>query len=586
MGYQVLALTGWRPLYAGLEALFFADAILALRLGWIALRRDKLLILVVLAVLLVRLPFLVMPSGLMGNSDNAVEAIQALQIRDTHVPPPYLLGAVSQHGVFRHLLAAYVWDVFGPSYLSFLLVQLAFYLAFLLLLYEISRRFFSRRTVAVLLIAHFAFVEVLFDFSLFLRGGTYLEMLVFALLGMALFDFELRDRGRAFLSAFFLSFSVGINPFGLFLALPFAGAVLVTRARRSGLWRTLPLLAAGAAGGALLLAGKKLVLAPPALTGAWFQVKTLAISQLRPDRWPALLEPWARGLRTIFRNVLGYEFAISRGISPGWAFRPEPPWLRGGLSILHAALTILIAVVLAAAVVIAARRLYEAARTAKGSGARLPWIEAFFLLLGASFAGRVLLMIPRPFPEPRHNLDLALLIVWASFFVLEALFRIKPPSRGAAAAIVLGLMLLAAPQSFYFHKNARFKAISYDRILATLETRGVTAVSTDFGLAHCLYFLSGRTIRASDSTGPVSVRFFLQDLVGDVDALPPERKAYVLYTPLFPQTAVMRTRSPLIRERIVRELGERNVPFRAFDLKYYEIIIPRPDRRKNPPINP
>jgi len=580
LGYQVLALIRWRPLYTGLEVLFFLDAALALRLAWIALRRDKLLVLVVLAVLLVRLPFLVMPSGLMGNSDNAVEAIQSLQIRDTHIPPPYLLGAVSQHGVFRHLLIAFVWDVLGPGYLSFVLVQVLFYLAFLLLVYEIGRRFFSRRTVAVLLVAHFTFIEVLFDFSLFLRGGTYLEMTVFALLGMALFDFELRDRGRALLSAYFLVFSAGINPFALFLILPFAGAVLLTRARRSGLWRALPLFAAGAAGGALLLAGKKLVLAPPAVTGAWFQVKTLALSQLRPDRWPALLEPWAHSFRTIFRNVLGFEFNFSRSISPGWAFRPEPPSLSNGLSALHSALTILMAIVLAAAFVLAVKRLREAAPTVEGGGIRRSWIEPFFLLLAASLAGRLLLMLPRPFPEPRHNMDLALLIVWASFFVLEELFRLKPPSRAAAAAMVLALMLLATPQIFYFHKNARFKAISYARILATLETRGVTDVGTDFGLAHCLYFLSGRSIRASDSTGPVSVRFFLPELVRDVDALPPERKAYVLYTPLFPQTAVMRTRSPLIRERIVRELAERNVSFRTFDLKYYEIIIPRPDRLK------
>ncbi|MDD8025184.1 MAG: hypothetical protein PHI34_01630 [Acidobacteriota bacterium] len=576
LGYQVLALTRWRPLYTGLEILFFLDAALLLRLALAAMKRDRLLVFVVLAVLLVRLPFLVMPSGLMGNSDNAVEAIQALQIQDTHIPPPYLLGAVSQHGVFRHLLVAFVWDVLGPGYLSFILVQVLFYLVFLALIYDIGRRFFGRRTVAVLLIAHFAFLEVLFDFSLLLRGGTYLEMLVFALLGMALFDFDLRDRGRIFLSAYFLVFAAGINPFGLFLALPFAGAVLLTRARRSGLWHSLPVLASGALGGGILLAGKKLFYPPPLDTGAWFQIKTLSLGQLRPDRWPELLAPWWRSLRTIFQNVLGFEFRYSRDVSPQFAFRPETASLRNGLTTLHGVLTAVMAVVLAAAIILAVRRLWKAIRAGRGGGPGPSWIEPFFLLLAGCFAGRVLLLIPRPFPEPRHNMDLALLLVWACFFVLDALFKLRPPSRAGATAVVLLLMLLAAPQLSYFHKNARFKAISYARILPVLEARGVTDVATDFTLAHCLYFLSGRTIRASDSIGPVTVRYFLPELSRAVDALPPERKAYLLYTPLHPQTAVMRARTPLIRARIIEDLRKRGILFRIEDLKYYEIVIPLP----------
>jgi len=579
LGYQVLALTRWRPLYFALEALSFLDAALALRLAWRALRRDKLMSFVVLAVILVRLPFLAMPSGLMGNSDNAVEAIQSLQIRDTHLVPPYLLGTVTQHGVFRHLLIAFLWDVIGPGYLSFVLVQMLLYLAFLALLYVIGGRFFGRKTLAVLLTAHFAFIEVLFDFSLFLRGGTYLEVLVFALLGMALFDFDLRDRGRTLLAAFFLAFSVGINPFGLFLVLPFAAAILLLRAGGRGLWASLPRLAAGAAGGAVLLAARLLLPAPAVDTGNWFQIQILPLARLRPDRWPELIGPWWRSLRACFRNVLGFEFRYAADIAPRFSFRPEPESLRRGLAVGHDILSALLAIVLAAGIVLAVLRLRRAVRASRTGGAKPAWIEPFFLLLTGSFAGRVLLLLPRPFAEPRHNLDLALLLVLASFFVLEALFRLRPPSRPAAAAIVLALLVLAWPQIHYFHKSARFKALSYARILPVLKARGVTDVATDYGLAHCLYVLSDRTIRASDSIGPVSVRFFLPELVRAVDALPPEGKAYVLYTPLFPQTEVMKARTPLIREKILSDLRARGVPFRIADLKYYEIVIPRPGRK-------
>jgi hypothetical protein len=571
LGFQVLSLTRWRPLYAILQALFYLEAALALRLAAAAARKDRLVLFVVLAVLVLRLPFLTAPSGLLTHSDNALEAIQALQIRDTHVPPPFLLGVLKHGGIFRHTLIAFVWDIVGPGYLSFALVQVLVFLAFLLLVYHIGLRFFSRKTAAVLCLAHFAFIEILFNYSLNLRSGPYLEMVVFALLGMALFDFDLRDRARSFLSAYFLAFAVATSPFGVFLILPFAAAVLLTRIRRPGFPKTAALLAAGAAAGSLLLVGKDLLFPPPPPTGRWFRIEALTLSDLRPDRWPSLLSRWAESLATAFRNVLGFEFGHHSEVSPEFAFRPESAALRGGLSALSGFLTALMAIVLITALVMAVRRLLLARREGR-LGER--WFEIYYLFLAGSFLGRVLLLLPKPFLEPRHNLDLALLLVWSAFFVLEAALRRRPPSRRGAAALAAGLMLLAAPHLFYFYKNTHFRAASYARILDELEARGVTAVSTDFGLAHCLYFLSGRKILASDATGPMTMPFFLPEVTRAVDALPPEKKAYVLYTPLYPQSDSERPRSVRIRNQLINDLRERGIWFHIEDLKYYELIIP------------
>jgi hypothetical protein len=273
-----------------------------------------------------------------------------------------------------------------------------------------------------------------------------------------------------------------------------------------------------------------------------------------------------------FNNILGYEFHYAYDISPSFQFRPEPPAFRGAMSILHQVLTVAVVVVLVAAAILAARRIWKTLRTGRGG---LAWIDLFFLLLGVSFLARVLLLLPKPFLEARHNMDLALLVVLASFFVLDALVRIRPPSILGSAAAVLALLLLAAPHTFYYLKATRFKALSYDRIFSVLKARGVRAVATDFTLAHCLYFLSGRTITASDSIGPVTVRHFLPEITKSVDALPPDQKAYILYTPSYPYTPIMRISAPLIRQRILDDLRSRGIPFRIFDLKYYEIIIPR-----------
>jgi hypothetical protein len=84
---------------------------------------------------------------------------------------------------------------------GYVLVRLGLFIAFC------SSRIFKvsvRRPSSYFPPPHFAFIETLFDTSLSLRGGPYLEMILFFAFGAILFDFSLENKTRIFLSYVFV----------------------------------------------------------------------------------------------------------------------------------------------------------------------------------------------------------------------------------------------------------------------------------------------------------------------------------------------------------------------------------------------
>jgi len=579
--FQIFQYSRFQPLYFFLKIIFILELVL---FAWEFLRlsrKNKAVLLIVLLVIVVRLPFLLHSNGLMFMSDNAMEAIQAWDIKDTRLVPFYLLDTLPQHGVMKHLMIAFIWDILGVSYLSVVLFQLFLYLIFLHLFGDIFQRIFDRRTVILLLLGQFAFIEVLFDSSLFLRAGTYLEMLVVFLLGVALFDFHFRDRKRLFLSVYFLCFAYAINPSAVCLAAPFAGAAIIAAASRLRDRRVLLPLAFGLLAGILTPLYGRFVLPPPPETGHRFEVNLIPLSGLGPSHWPKVLTQLVRDAHLAFRNILGFEFDYAHAVAPRFEFRPESQTVRTAFSFIHEALIIAGAIVLALGLFLALHRLWRVRRTRFHD---LPWIIPFYFFLIATFLGRLVLFAPKPFLEPRHNLDLALILIISLAWTADAIIRRRPTRQPIWTAVaVLGSFLLAFPQGSYFYKSAVFRDMSYSRILSVLRRHNVRNLATDFTIAHCLYFLSGRKVRVTDSIGPITLSYNLPWLTRIVDSLPAEHKAYLLYTEKYPGTYSVHIKIPRIRKHILDELTRSEKPYRIVDLFYYELIIPQASRGTTEP---
>jgi len=263
-------------------------------------------------------------------------------------------------------------------------------------------------------------------------------------------------------------------------------------------------------------------------------------------------------------------------ISPYFTYGREPSSVRTGLGLLHIAGEVLAAVILAAGVVLAAKALRRGWRERKLSG--LPWIPLYFFFQLSAVLGRLILLAPKPFVEPRHNLDLTLLLVLSSFFAADALARRVRWTRGWTAGIVALSLALGLPSAFYFHKMARFKRVSYQSILGVLRENGVKYLAADFTIAHVIHFLTGRRIEVTDSIGPVMMDVAFPEMNRAVEALPDEQKAYFFFRPSYPRVHAIQAKSQRSRDQLIHRLREKGIPYKAVRLKFYELIIPESSR--------
>ena len=560
--FQVLVISRWAFLYFVLRVLF-----LVLVAGVIYTvikappRTRRLLLLGLAVVILIRLPFLLHPTGLITTSDNATDGLQCLEIRDTHTAPVFLLDAIKHMGTVKYMFGAMTMDFIGPSYLACLLVQLALFLATLFLLYEALREAFDKGALAWLLILNFAFVETAFDYSLSIRAGSQMEMLFYFALGAALFDFEFRDKGRLWLALYFLFFSIYLHPLSAVLV----AAFLAVAALRAVAARRVPAAVAGTAGA--LVAGLwhwfvyLLFLPKPVSEGAWEKIPLRPLGQLSLR---VLLNVW-RPCWQAFSNLFRFEFSYLAGIqSQDLALRLAQPV---SALALYAGLA-----AFAAATVLAAIRVVGWLRKRATLDARTTWALIHLVLL-AAFVIKTLMVDP-PLLEPRHNFDLLFLVILSVAAVAAAIAKAGRGLVWKAAAATVLLVIFTFPHYLTYLRNARHKAVSYAELMTVLEEEKVKALASDFIIIYPVYFLSGRRILVSDTIGPFWVRNFYPEMRRTVDSLPLERQAFVFYADDYPRRDWHVKATHVIKARLLERLEKAGFAARTRRMKDFVLILP------------
>ncbi len=277
--FQALLLSRWTFLYPIIKILFAAIALLAVAALFKKLAREKRLILCLLLILLIRLPFYFHPQGLMTTSDNAMEALQSLEMQDTHTAPFFLLEQVKHMGTIKYLWGAFLNDFLGASYLPYVLLQLAIFIAFLFAVNEIFSSSIEKNVLFLFLLGNFAFIETCFDYSLSIRGAPYLEMIFFFVLGAALFDFSFQNKGRIFLAYYFIFFSIYIHPLSALFVFGFVVCTMIYAIKNRRTIHNVAGIAAGALAGLFHWFYYLLFTVKPVSTGAWEKMGILPLSQ-------------------------------------------------------------------------------------------------------------------------------------------------------------------------------------------------------------------------------------------------------------------------------------------------------------------
>ncbi len=570
--FQVFLVSRFSPLYYLLEILFYTEVILVIWSLVKNARKEVLFLACVALIFVVRIPFYLQGNGMIITSDNALEALQPSEIQDSHTAPIFLLNSSGHNGTLKYLFTAFVWDIFGWSYLSFLLVQLVFFLGFLYLFKEIFGKIIAGRILFILMLAHFAFIEVIFDYSIFNRGGPYMEMLFFFGLGVLLFDWTLRSKPRMFLAFYFFLFSFYLHPTGIFLSLPFlaVASIYAFKSRKLPLFLGLLVMAAALSMSHLVyweLAGAK-----PPPSGDWYRYILISAAHLSLNQIPGYVASLGQHFQTAFQGLFNFELSFSREF-----FRDPKIW-ESILQAISQAIILLSYAVLLAGLALAVRRLLAVRK--RGLGLKdAPSLLALFLF--GSVLAKMFILSPKPFLEPRHNLDLAILVVLCYVLVFDVLSGWLRRAAWRPTAAILALFVFAGPHYFYFLKVAEFKKESYRQIMPVLRDNGVKFLASDFIIVYPIYFLSQRQIAVTDTLGPVTINFFYPELKAAVDRIPWDKKAYLFFSDAYYRADWHIQKTHLFQTRILDRLEKANIPYRVVKLEYYTIILPAPSRLRN-----
>jgi hypothetical protein len=537
-------------------------------------------------MIVMRIPFYSHSEGMVLSSDNAQEALQCFEIRDTKIVPFFLLDSSSHNGTLKYLCVAYIYDLIGTAnhYLYFVLFQLLIFFGFLFLIYKIFQPIVEEKLLFVFLLANFAFIEVIFDYSLFLRAAPYLEMLCFVFLGIYLFDFTYRNKARILLSGYFLLFSTYIHPVAVFLVVAFYIVVFLDAIKNRPFAKKFALLLGGALAGSFHLIYYQLYYPKPPAKGGWYRTEFLSLSDLSFTGIPRMLGQLFTDFKTVFENIFSFEFNY------GTFFFHEAPLTESLLIFLNRALVYLSFGVLVLGLFFALKTLFEPKTKNKREKdkenqdqnekdqRKSEWIYLFFLLLFGIILGRLFLLSPKPFYEPRHNIDLAVCVLMSYHFVFSRVYRIKKLLSFKSLVLFLLLMAFTLPHYHYFLKAVKFKDTSHREILSVLDRNGVKYLTTDWVIAYSIYLLSERRIKVSDSLGPVSIPFFFPKLRAQVDRVPESHKAYLFFSEQYPHTEDHKKITQFKKTHILDQLNRKEIPRRVIKLEYYTIIIPEPAR--------
>jgi hypothetical protein len=568
--FQVLVITKSSLLYQVLKVMFVGLLLLLLAYLVKASMKQKAIVLVILAVVLIRLPFFFHPTGLITMSDNALEALQSQEIQDAASAPFFQFEVLKHQGTLRYTLIAFIWDFFGAHYLTMTLWNLAVFTAILLLLANLLAPFVPKPLILLFSGLSFAFIETMFDSSLLIRGGIYLDALLLALLGLTLFDFEFARKTPVFLSYYFLFFALYIQPIAALFAAAFIFCTLVFSVKQRVFWKNLGLMAAGAALGVSHQVYYYLFFtAKPVNTGAYEKVTLIPLGEVSL-RLAGVL---ARNFKTAFFNLFRYETDYFLGSAP-------PAKGAGALAALATAcLYVSLAVFFAAVVLVLVRVI---GRVLKKAGLRRgDWPYLFFLALLAGFLVKLAALQP-PRLEPRHSLDLLLLIMMAYFFTFAPLFKAPKLLTLKAAAVALVLLAFTVPHYYFFLKNTVDKEHSYQELMTALRENKVKYLLTDFNIAYPVYFLSRRKIIVSDNIGPLTLSFFYPDLKARVEAAPASEKAFLFYSESAGNRPWHKRVTQRLKARTLDRLKQDKVEFRVIKLKDYVLIVP--DKNQPQPV--
>lgn len=531
-------------------------------------KKEKwIVILLIVMVFLVRLPFLLHSDGLLVTSDNALEALQSQEIMKSHITPFYLLNSINHNGTLFHLLVAFIWDLLGTDYLTFIISQIFLYFMFLYLFYKIFKNIFPEKIIILLLLTQFAFIEIFFNYSLFIRAGQYFQAFFFLILSLYLFDFSLDNYWRLFFSIYFLTFSLYINPAGIFFAFCFLICVFVRIIKNNELMRKKLILFCGA----LLTGTYHLIiyyafLPKPPPQGSWFKIKFIRYLDLITHEVIYIFINTFYDFWSVFKNLFSFEsnylltfFQDSISFNKLFLFFNKPLiFLSFFIFIFGLAWCI--------------KNLFFS-KNKKFD--KVKFYSLLFLLLFLAILAKLFLLQPSHFIEPRHHLDLGFLIILSFVFFLTE-FRLSQKYRPIKfLTVILLAFFFTIPHYFLFFKNTEFKETSYIRILSVLDSNGINALTTDFIIAYPIYFLSEQRILVSNSLGPLTIRFFYPEMDRKVDSLPLDQKAYLFFTKKHHRERWHINITRLKQKELFSLLESSGINYKLVNLNYYLLVIPK-----------
>ncbi len=552
------------PLFYHVLRLLFAVLTVQLVAAFIrAASKQKLLWLALLLIVLVRVPFYLHADGAMLTSDNACDALQAVEMRDTHTAPHFLLGAVKHMGTIKYLVVAFLMDAAGNRYLAYLLVQALLFVCVLFALYDLLKDSVHPPALfGLLFLTQFAFFETVFDYSLSLRGAPYLEMLFFAVLGAGLVDRQFRSAGRTFLGYYFLFFAIYIHPLGAIFVGCFGLVFLVySIVRRRFLFNAL-LAAAGSVAGLYHWFYYLLFLPKPVAGGAWEQIGLVPLAQVS-FRY---LIVYFRALKETFSGLINFEFSYLSPIFNAGRIADIETGIDRALIWISLAVT-------ASVIILSLRKILRLVRRRDAlRNEDWPWLLAG--VLAGTYLAKLFLLYP-PHTEPRHNFDLLFLILLSYILFFSALLRRERIRSWGIAAGLAAALAATIPHYGTFLEVVRDKEAAYGEILSVLRTNQVRYLTTDFIVAYPIYFLSGRKIRVTDSLGPFTVRDFFPNLRAEVDAVPPDRKAYLFFRPGASDRPWHKDATRVVFQRTIESLDREGISYRMVKLRDYVIVVPQ-----------